>query len=175
MTPPAPARGQSPWRRPLPTANVPHPEALEARMRRAGRATRTLLLAVPAASLFLSSACRSYQPVHAGTPAPTEAVRVRFAAPRDLRAVSQAGDTVTLGGVTTLSGQVESERGDTLALRVESATGASAAAATGSRLTVVRSADDYIEARRFSGSRTTTLIVGLGVVAIVAILIAAAD
>jgi hypothetical protein len=144
-------------------------------MRRAGRATRTLLLAVPAASLFLSSACRSYQPVHAGTPAPTEAVRVRFAAPRDLRAVSQAGDTVTLGGVTTLSGHVESERGDTLALRVGSATGVSTSAAAGSRLTVVRTAGDHTDARAYSGRRTAALIASLGAVALVAILIAALD
>jgi hypothetical protein len=90
---------------------------------RTGRAARTLLLAVPATSLFLSASCRSLQPLDAGAPVPTGAVRVQFAAPRELLAVSRGGDTIALGGVRALRGRVDAERGDTLAVRVDSVWG----------------------------------------------------
>ena len=144
-------------------------------MRTAGRATRTLLLDVPATSLLISSSCRSLQPLEAGAPVPTGAVRVRFAAPRDLLAVSPAGDTIALGGVRALRGRVDAERGDTLAVRVDSVWGTSASRAGGSRLTVVRGPEDRVEVRRFSQRRTAWLIVGLGAVALVAVLVAALD
>lgn len=142
---------------------------------RTGRAARTLLLAVPATSLLISSSCRSFQPLDAGAPVPTGAVRVRFAEPRDLLAVSRGGDTIALGGVHALRGRVDAERGDTLAVRVDSIWGTSAPRAGGSRLTMVRVPEDRVEVRRFSQRRTAWLIVGLGAVAIAAVLIAAMD
>lgn len=144
-------------------------------MRTAGRATRTLLLAVPATSLLISSSCRSFQPLDAGAPVPTGAVRVQFAAPRDLLAVSRGGDTIALGGVRALRGRVDAERGDTLAVRVDSIWGTSASRAGGSRLTMVRVAEDRVEVPQFSQSRTAGLILGMAAIALVAILISAMD
>ena len=140
---------------------------------RTGRAARTLLLAVPATSLFLSASCRSLQPLEAGAPVPTGAVRVRFAAPRDLLAVSPAGDTIALGGVRALRGRVDAERGDTLAVRVDSVWGTSASRAGGSRLTVVRVPEDRVEVPRFSQRRRAGLILGMAALALVAVLISA--
>ena len=141
-------------------------------MHRVGRAARTLLLAVPVSSSLLTSACTSVRPVRAGRLPAAASVRVRFATARALPADSPAGDTVTLDGVRAVVGRVVAERGDTLALLVQSAEGSRVDGAAGRRVTVVRSPDDRVEARRFSGWRTAGLVVGVAAVAGAALLIA---
>jgi hypothetical protein len=119
---------------------------------------------VRVAAAFAAHACTAYRAVPPGARLSTlDKVRVRFAESRDVPAVARAGDTVRLSAVTRVGGEVASQRGDTLVLRVRDVRPVPAGRlvpAAGSRAVVVRSAGDRIEVRRLSVGRTIGAVVG---------------
>jgi hypothetical protein len=109
-------------------------------------------VALGTAAMLLAAACTSYRPVPAGAAPPARAlVRVRYAAPGQLRAVSPAGDTVVLNDVRELTGEMASAHGDTLGVWLRSVDRAAHPAAAHVR--VVPAAGDRIELRRFDWDR----------------------
>jgi hypothetical protein len=98
-------------------------------------------------------------------------VRVRYDAPRPLRAVSPAGDTLALDAVRALTGEVAAAHGDTLEVWLLSVNGAPPPVA-GARVRLVPASGDQVEAERFNTGRTlglTLLLVGLAAIAVVAV------
>ena len=115
-----------------------------------------------AAALLLAGACASYRPVPTGAaPRPSARVRVRYAAPAQLRAVSPRGDTLRLDGVRELTGELASIAGDTLVLSLRSVDRTPHPAA---HVRVVPTAGDRIDVRRFDWDRSGLVLILGGLV-----------
>jgi hypothetical protein len=84
-------------------------------------------------------------------------VRVRFAAPRAVAAISPRGETLEVPVVHAVTGQVVAARGDTLVLQVEEME-PRAAPVDGWRTTVVRTAGDQVSVWRENWGGTLVLI-----------------
>ena len=125
---------------------------------------RRLTLPLGAAAQLAAGACTGYGgAVRPGyDPAPAD-VRVRFAAPRAVTAVSPDGERLAVPGLTELRGLVTDARGDTLVLRVQSLTPEidRAAERRGWVVRVVRQPGDRVEVRQFDPGRSAVLVGGL--------------
>jgi len=122
------------------------------------RARCRLTTALCAAAQLVGVGCISYRAAPQGaSPAVWAAVRVRFAAPRALAAISSRGDTLEVSGVRALSGHVVAARGDTLVLRVAEMD-PWAAPVHGWRTTVVRTAVDQVSVRQANTEGTLVIV-----------------
>jgi hypothetical protein len=110
----------------------------------------------------------AYRPARIDAAGPTPApVRVRYAAPQALRAVTPAGDTVVFAAVRELTGQVAAARGDTVDLDVHTVNGAPPPG-PGTRARVVLADGRRVEVERFDPVRSaglTLLVAGLAAAA----------
>jgi hypothetical protein len=121
------------------------------------RAKRFLILTSVAAGLLLAEACTSYRAVRPGAaPRRSTPVRVFFASPRELRAVSVAGDTVMLRNVLELTGVIEKASGDTLDVRLLTMNRRPTPAAD-ARVRVVPAPGDRFETRQSDALMTLTV------------------
>lgn len=132
---------------------------------------RTMLLGLV---LSLVPACSSYRAVSMPNATATrnpavapgdQPVRLRFAVPRDVPAVSRRGDTLVLRAVSGVGGEVLAVRGDTLLLRLSTAREGAVPDAAWSTLRdrsrtarVVPTSADHLEAVRPSTTRTVALV-----------------
>ena len=126
---------------------------------------RRSAVALGTGAVLLAAACTSYRPVTAGAaPRAGALVRVRYAAPGQLRAVSPVGDTVELNDVRELTGEMASAHGDTLGVWLRSVDRAAHPAAAHVR--VVPAAGDRVEVRGFDWDRAgLAAILSVGLVA----------
>jgi hypothetical protein len=121
-------------------------------------ARRRLTTALCAAAHLVGVGCVSYRAAPQGAPPAAQTlVRVRFAAPRALAAISARGDTLDVSGVRALSGHVVAARGDTLVLRV-AGMDPWAAPVHGWRTTVVRTAVDQVSVRQANTEGTLVIV-----------------
>lgn len=129
---------------------------------------RRLAVALCAAQVLVN-ACVTTRPVSPGGEPVSTPLRVRFAVPRAVTAVSADGDSLAIPGLPELTGQLMAARGDTLVLRVQSLTPEidRAVVRRDRVVRVVRQPGDRVEVRRLSPGRTAGLV--LGSAAVVAI------
>jgi hypothetical protein len=140
---------------------VAHPATRRRPARRRTRVVAVLAgLAIGAAAAPACTTFRQTQPLvaaHAGV------VRLRYAAPRGLVAVTRAGDTTMLADVTTIVGEVRAASDGMLELRAltaETAQGRALRRLQGSLATVwAPTAGATIERQQFSLGRTVAAVV----------------
>lgn len=123
-------------------------------------ALRTALATAP---LLPGAACSAYRPARVDPAAPpSEPVRVRYAAPQPVRAVSSAGDTVPYPRAREVVGRVVAASGDTLDLDVRKVDGV-APAAVGTRARLAPARGRAVEAEGVDVGRTigNTIVVAL--------------
>ena len=127
------------------------------------RMYRQPALALCAAAHLAGSGCYRHIPLRPGTaPTPAADVRVRFAAPRELRGTTPDGSDVVMPGTREISGRVAAVRGDTLHLRLDTAAPRTEWV-RGARVAVVPATGDRLALRRGQPGGTAVLVAaGLG-------------